>query len=537
MILSRDLLSSKSLIEKKYALPQYDWKQVYKKSYTSPEWVHFGAGNIFRAFLASVSQELLNDGRASTGVIAVEGYDYEIIDTSYTPYDNLTLLAILNSDRTIEKSILSSITEALKADRNEIQHWERLEEIFCAPSLKMASFTITEKGYSLTDANGNFRSDILADFDAGPEHTNSYIGKVASLLYTRFLAGKLPLAMVSMDNCSANGEKLENAIQTFAAEWQKRGLVPPEFLSYICSPETISFPWTMIDKITPRPDESVLQMFRDDGFEDITPKVTTKNTFVAPSVNAEKTQYLIIEDHFPNGRPDIAGTGVMFTDRTHVAMVERMKVTTCLNPLHTALAVYGCLLGYSLLSQEMQDEDLKKLVYRLGYDEGLPVVTHPEILDPKTFLSEVLEDRIPNPFLPDTPQRIATDTSQKLAIRFGETIREYQKRNLDINHLVAVSLVLAGWLRYLLEVDDHGQPFTASADPMRDHLRDILAPITLGCEKNVHDILAPLLSDEKLFGVNLYEAGLGTYIEQLFEKMIAGPGAVRTVLRETLQNL
>ena len=39
-----------------------------------------------------------------------------------------------------------------------------------------------------------------------------------------------------------------------------------------------------------------------------------------------------------------------------------MKVCTCLNPLHTALAVYGCLLGYELIADEMQDESLKVLV-------------------------------------------------------------------------------------------------------------------------------------------------------------------------------
>ena len=51
---------------------------------------------------------------------------------------------------------------------------------------------------------------------------------------------------------------------------------------------------------------------------------------------------------------------------------ERMKVTTCLNPLHTALAVYGCLLGYTLIRDEMKDEDLVRLIRRLGYQEGLP---------------------------------------------------------------------------------------------------------------------------------------------------------------------
>ncbi len=111
------------------------------------------------------------------------------------------------------------------------------------------------------------------------------------------------------------------------------------------------------------------------------------------------------------------------TDRETVNKTERMKVTTCLNPLHTAMSVYGCMLGYDLICAEMKDEDIVALIKRLGYVEGLPVVVDPKILDPKSFIDEVIEQRLPNPFMPDMPQRIATDTSQKVGIRFGETIK------------------------------------------------------------------------------------------------------------------
>ena len=81
----------------------------------------------------------------------------------------------------------------------------------------------------------------------------------------------------------------------------------------------------------------------------------------------------------------------------------------------------------------MKDPELKKLVEVIGYKEGLPVVINPGILDPKEFIDTVLNVRVPNPFMPDTPQRIATDTSQKLAIRFGETIKAYQaSETLDV---------------------------------------------------------------------------------------------------------
>ncbi|MEG1798488.1 MAG: mannitol dehydrogenase family protein, partial [Clostridium sp.] len=131
------------------------------------------------------------------------------------------------------------------------------------------------------------------------------------------------------------------------------------------------FPWSAIDKITPRPDAAVLKNLEADGLEDITPVITSRNTYVAPFVNAEESQYLVIEDNFLNGRPDFRGEGIYFSKRETVDKFEGMKVCTCLNPLHTCLAVYGCLLGYKLISEEMKDEQLRTLVTRIAYDEAM----------------------------------------------------------------------------------------------------------------------------------------------------------------------
>ncbi len=163
----------------------------------------------------------------------------------------------------------------------------------------------------------------------------------------------------------------------------------------------------MIDKITPRPDASIEALLQKDDIEGLDPVITSKNTYVAPFVNAEETEYLVIEDKFPNGRPELEKGGLIFTTRETVDKVEKMKVCTCLNPLHTALAVFGCLLDYNLISAEMKNETLVKLVEGIGYKEGLPVVVNPGILDPKEFIDTVLNVRVPNPFMPDTPQRIA----------------------------------------------------------------------------------------------------------------------------------
>lgn len=182
----------------------------------NPFWVHFGAGNLFRAFQANVVQRLLNDGVLDRGLVVVEGFDYEIIEKMYQPHDNLSILATLKADGSVEKTVIGSIVETLVLDREQEAAFDRLREIFAKDSLQMVSFTITEKGYSLVDGKGMVLASVAADFEAGPQAAVSTLGKVTALLYDRYLSGKKPLAMVSMDNCSHNGDKLRDAIVAFA---------------------------------------------------------------------------------------------------------------------------------------------------------------------------------------------------------------------------------------------------------------------------------------------------------------------------------
>ena len=215
-------------------------------------------------------------------------------------------------------------------------------------------------------------------------------------------------------------------------------------------------------------------------------------------------------------------------------MTERMKVTTCLNPLHTAMSVYGCMLGYTLICDEMKDADIVALIKRLGYVEGLPVVVNPGILEPKAFIDEVVEQRLPNPFMPDAPQRIATDTSQKVGIRFGETIKSYIAEGRDLNTLVSIPLALAGWLRYLLAVDDNGNAFEVSADPLKDDLQAKLAGIEVGKPETFTNQLDDILSNASIFGTDLTKTVLADKIKAYFKAELAGPGAVRKTLHDAV---
>ena len=510
--------------ERGYQLPLYDIPRVRAATLTAPRWLHLGAGNIFRAFLANLQQRLLDQRDAETGIIVAEGYDDEIIQKAYRPYDNLSIYVRLKGDRSLDKIILASVIESLTMQDD----LDRLRDIAANPSLQMVSLTITEKGYHIKDRDGHYYPAVANDLANGTARPQSYIGNLVTLLYTRWQKGATPLALVSMDNMSHNGEKLRATVLEFAHGWQQTGHVPPEFVAWLKS-KHVSYPWTMIDKITPRPDASVAALLAADGLKDIIPLETAKHSYTAPYVNAEELEYLVIEDDFPNGRPALEKAGVHFTDRDTVNKVETMKVTTCLNPIHTALAIYGCLLGYTSIHAEMQDKELVRLARAVGYREGLPVVVDPGILNPQQFIDEVVNIRLPNPYIPDTPQRIATDTSQKLAIRFGHTIKAH---GINAAHLTAIPLVLAGWCRYLLGVDDNGKPFTCSPDPRLAEAQGKLKDVHIG-STHLGDIRV-LLSDADIFGVNLYDVGLGEKIEGYLRDMLAGNGAVRATLQKYL---
>lgn len=511
-----------------YKIPQFDIEEVRYNTLKNPVWLHFGAGNIFRAFPAAIHQTLLDKGLCDRGIIACEAFDEEIIDKIYKPYDNLHILVALRADGTMDKRVIGSIAHAISASNN----FDELINIFTSPSLQMVSFTITEKGYSLVDAKGEYLADVIYDFEHLSDRPKHIMGLVAMLCYKRYLAGKLPIALVSMDNFFHNGAKLYEAVRAFAYNWVQRGLADKGFIDYIDDPRFVSFPWSMIDKITPRPSEHVRSILAADGVEGMDIIRTSKNTYIAPFVNAEHVQYLVIEDVFPNSRPPLEKAGVIFTDRDTVDKVEKMKVCTCLNPFHTILAIFGCLLGYKSIADEMKDKCLRSFVEKAGYEELMPATVEPGIIRPQDFMKEVIEERLPNPFVPDTPQRIACDTSQKLSIRFGETLKAYIASGKSIEGLTYIPLLFAGWLRYLLGVDDQGRAFDLSPDPMLAVLKGYLDGISLGDKGPFTEKLRPILSDERIFGVQLYEYGLAPKVESMFEELISAKGAVERTLQK-----
>ena len=507
-------------------LPGGDVDVIRAAGATRPRWVHLGGGNLYRAFHAVVAQELMDQGKLDRGIVVMETFSPFTIDTLYAPYDQNVLQVVMTADGSLKERVLASTADALFANAQRPADLARAKEIFASPELQLVTLTITEKGYNVYS--------LASEVAAGPEGATSTMGIVSALLLTRYEAGAAPIAMVSTDNFSRNGERFRNAVLSVIEGWEQAGKVEGGFVSYVSDEARVSFPWTMIDRITPNPSSEVADALAQEGWEDLALIEAGHGVRFAGFSNTEEAHYLVMEDSFPNGRPELDAAGVILCDRETVERADTMKVTACLNPLHTALAVYGCLLGYTRIWQEMENEDLVALVHHLGYDEDLPVVVDPGIIDPRAFIDELVGSRLPNRALPDAPQRIATDTSQKVPVRYGHTLRAYVDSGKDVTGLTFIPLVIAGWLRYLLGVDDKGVAFEPSPDPLLDELQGQLSPLHLGCTDKtvIHEAVAPILSNAELFGVELYEVGLAWKVERMLAEELAGAGAVAATIHK-----
>lgn len=536
--LNEDYLSNKDdFTNVGITTPKFDQVKIKKETEENPRWVHFGGGNLFRCFHATIAQDLLNNDELDSGVVVAETYDDEVINKIYHPYNDRFLSVTMKSDGSLDKELVASVGESIYLNRDNPEGFNKLTDVFEKKSLQMVTFSITEKGYNLVNIDGDLTPAAVNDIEKGPDFAKTNMGIVTYLLYKRFQNGASPIAMVSTDNFSQNGQKLEDAVLLIARGWVKNNLVDQSFVDYLTDTSKVSFPWSMIDRITPNPSESVSERLKDEGFEDTEILHTTKHTNIAPFGNTEETHYLVIEDSFPNGRPALEKAGVLMANRETVNDADQMKVTACLNPLHTSLAIFGCLLDYKKISDEVNDDDLLGLIKNLGYGEDLPVVVDPKIINPKEFIDQLINKRLPNKNIPDTPQRIATDTSQKIPIRYGVTIKHYvDAKDKDVNDLEFIPLVLAGWCRYLMGIDDNGNKFELSNDPLLNDLQPYVNDIKLGDKVDVYGILRPILSNQSIFANDLYAIGLSEKIESYFNKMIQGKGAIRKTIAETVLN-
>ncbi len=449
------------------ALPAYDRDKV------TVGVVHFGPGAFHRAHQAFYFDQLLaTDPR--WGICAVSLKSPGVRD-ALQPQDGLYTLAQLDAETTFR--VVGSILEVLVAPEDPPSVFARL----AAPTTRMVSLTVTEKGYCLTGEGklDTAHPDIVHDL-ANAREPISAVGYIVEGLRRRHQAGLSPYAVVACDNLADNGWRLKAAVIAFAET------IDPALAAWIEAEGR--FPRTMVDSITPATDDALR----------VRVETATGLTDAWPIQREAFTQW-VVEDVLGDGGPDLASVGVTLTD--DVRGFERAKLRL-LNGVHSTIAYVGLLKGHETVFEAISDPALAKIAEDLMVQDIIPTLTAPRGLDLAAYAQAIL-GRFRNPEIRHLLAQIAWDGSQKLPFRILGTVADALAAGRSVDRL---ALPLAAWMHFVRRRAAEGEKIV---DPLADRLVETAA----ACTGDAAGDVAHFLKLEPVFNRDL--AGNATFVTAL----------------------
>jgi mannitol 2-dehydrogenase len=416
---------------------------AYDRDLVTPGVVHFGVGGFHRAHQAMYHDRVMNEGAAldwgicGVGVMAGDRRMKQVLDAQ----DGLYTLVLKHSDGTYEPRVIGSIVEYLFAPDDPAAVIEKM----AAPSTRIVSLTVTEGGYNINDATGEFdlaNPEVIADLEPGAVPRTTF-GLITEALRRRRKQGLAPFTVMSCDNLQDNGQLSRRVFTAFAR------LRDPELGDWV--EREVSFPNSMVDRITPVTTDADRAEVRERfGIDDQWPVV------------CEPYTQWVLEDSFTAGRPRYEDVGVQVVDQ--VEPYELMKLRL-LNGSHQAMCYFGYLCGYRLVHEAAQDPLFQ--AFLLGYmdQEATPTLAPVPGVDLDGYKHTLIE-RFSNPQVRDTIARLCAQSSDRIPKWLLPVVRQQLGNGGEIRRSAAV---VASWARYAEGTDEQGQPIEV-VDRLRDTL-------------------------------------------------------------------
>jgi fructuronate reductase len=439
--------------------------------------VHFGPGAFHRAHQAHYVDRLL-DRDPRWGIAAVSLRSGGTTD-ALKAQDGLYTLAVI--DREPSMRIVAAHSDAIGPGEGA-----RLRKLLADPAVRIATSTVTEKGYCLAgDGSLDFaHPDIVHDL-ARPAESASVIGWIVAGLADRRAASTAPFAMLCCDNMTGNGAKLRAACAAFARE------LDPGLADWIAS--EVAFPDSMVDSITPASDGDFLAKVQGAiGVED------------KAAVQRESFAQWVLQRFDMADAPDLAGAGVTLTGDVRGYEQAKLRI---LNGAHSTLAYVGLARGHETVFEAMSDSHLAGFVSRLVHQDIAASLKPVEGLDVAAYADAVL-DRFRNPAIRHLLSQIAWDGSQKLPYRLLDTTREALDAGRGVERL---AVPVAAWIAFIRRKAQAGEKIT---DPLAE---------TLAIATSAADPVAAMLAIEPVFGPQLAaDARFGAAVREAFGHFAEG---------------
>lgn len=462
----------------------------YDRSAMTTGIVHIGVGGFHRAHQAAYLDRLM---RRRSQAATPEGgcLDWGICGVGLLPgdarmrdalesQDHLYTLLLKHPGGLRDPAVIGSIHDYLFAPDDP----EAVLALMSAPTTRIVSLTVTEGGYNVDDATGEFRtSSPGAVHDAKhPGEPTTAFGYIVEALRRRRESGTEPFTVMSCDNLPGNGTVARTAVVSQAA------MSDPELADWIDA--NVAFPSCMVDRITPQTTPSdIADLQRRLGIQDAWPVV------------CEPFTQWVLEDGFPAGRPPWEEVGVQMVD--DVVPYELMKLRL-LNASHQGLAHWGRLLGIEYAHEAAADPDIAAWVRAYLEREARATLRSVPGIDLDDYV-DTLFHRFTNEAIADTLFRLAQDASSRMPKFVLGTVRD----NLTAGGPIHLgTAMVAAWALGEEGVDERGEEIVID-DPLADELLPLAAAQRAG-----HD--TAFISHEGVFGdLATDERFRRTFVEEL----------------------
>ncbi|MHA6627407.1 mannitol dehydrogenase family protein [Pseudonocardia sichuanensis] len=459
--------------------------------------VHLGIGAFHRAHQAVFTEEAVAAAGGDWGICGVSQRSRGVVD-QLRPQDGL--YSVLERGERTSMRVAGAVRDLLFA----AEEGERLQALLAAPTTRLVTLTVTEKGYRHDPATGRLRRadpDVAADL-AGEGLPRTVVGQLVRGLAARRAADAGPVTLLSCDNLPANGAVLRGLVGDFCAALPAAEGEP--LAAWIA--ESVRFPSSMVDRIVPATtDDDRAEVARLLGCDDHGVVVT------------EPFRQWVVEDDFPGGRPAWERAGAVLT--ADVAPYEAMKLRL-LNGSHSTLAYLGALAGHAHVADAMRDAGIAGVVADLMARDVEPTLAVPDGFDVGAYQRELVE-RFHNPALRHRTVQIAMDGTQKLPQRLLGTIADRLAAGAEPRF---ACLGVAAWMRYVwVRQAEDGTPLPVD-DPLADRLGQLTAQAATPAA-----VVDALLSLEEVFGEDLPENGrFRALVEEALEALTKGGVAAAT---------
>jgi len=395
---------------------------------------HIGVGNFHRVHEALYVDACLHlPNQSKWGIVGIglgDSVGARTKASAYAAQNYLYTVTEYSTDSTVSSRLVGAMINYLHAPADP----EAVLAQLSAANIRIVSLTITEGGYNLDEATGEFKvddPDVQHDLHAAAPRTA--FGYITEALRRRRAHGIPAFTVMSCDNLRSNGDSTRTAILGFAAAKD------PELAAWISA--NVTFPNSMVDRIAPAVTAEVKQKVNDQtGVKDQMPAI------------AETFTQWVLQDDFPAGRPAFEQVGVEL--RNDVAAFEAIK-GRMLNACHMLLVYPALLSGHRLVHEAMTDTTMVDLLRHFLELDVIPHIEGPQGVSLDDYAAAVLE-RFANPAVGDQLLRIAGDGASKLPTFHAKTINILLAGHHDVRR---EALVVAGFRQYTRGADDLGHSY------------------------------------------------------------------------------